>query len=129
MLPTSLQFSDISVAAQRIPVQMTLALRPTTGRWQLIGEVGLALDIWRFQGRAPEAHEQWRAMLGGGARVSCRHIGWGPVGPEVSLFASGFPKTHRFVAAPSGEVGTTNHLWIGASAGVVWDFSVTAAAR
>lgn len=128
-LPTSLQFPSTSVSAVRIPIELTFALRPTTGPWQLMGEAGLAVDLWRFRGRAPESDGQWRAMLGGIAKISACYFGWGRVGPSISLFVRGFPKEHRFVIAPLGDVGGSNQLWMGVRVGAAWDYPVTAAAR
>lgn len=123
-VPTSLDFAETSVDALRLPVELTLAVR-RPGRWRVVAEVGPALDLWRFRGRAPESQVQWRAMLGGVAKLSVGYFGWGGAGPWVSLLVSGFPRAHRFVVEPLGEVGQTRRLWLGARIGAAWDCCVT----
>jgi hypothetical protein len=128
-LPSSVELSETSVGAFRLPFELTLVLRPTTGHWRFTGEGGLAVNVWRFQGRAPGANEQWRAMLGGMAKVSGCYCAWQRTGLTVALSASGFPKVHRFQITPLGEAGRTSQLWFGVQAGVVWDLSVTDATQ
>lgn len=120
-LPTSLQFPDTTVDAVRLPLELTAAFRFGRDPWLFSSEAGLAVDIWRFQGIAPDADEQWRLMPGAVIKISSGYLGWGRVGPLVALSASAFPQEHRFILGPLGEVGQSNQLWIGAQVGVLWD--------
>jgi hypothetical protein len=129
LAPTVVSFGAVPVREQRFPFRVAAALRhKIVGPFELAGDLGVSFALLRLRGEDLDTIEPaTRLDVGGRAGVelslSSPASSWAPF---VALHLEYFPRPYEFEVGPLGRVGSTNHLWVGASAGLAWQ---TEAAR
>ena len=123
LAPTLVLLDGASARQQRFPGYLVarLRLRSMPGL-EVAFDAGLAAVLFQITGRdVVDAQSVLRADAGGRLSFECRLPALGAAGgwaPFVSLQAEYFPRTYRLLVDELGTVGTTPHLWLGASLGI-----------
>lgn len=121
LMSTMDTFGSVPVRQQRFPLSFAVtARRALSGSFE--GSVGLGASVVPLTLRAERlATGTSETRLDVGVRLALE-LGYAPahsrVAPFVSLHAEYFPRSYVLTVDPVGQIGSTNHLWIGASAGV-----------
>ncbi len=129
LAPTVVTFGAVPVRQQRCPFRAVATVRhKIPGPFELAGDLGLAFVILRLRGEGLDTvASATRLDVGGRAGLELGLVSppssWAPF---LALHVEYFPRPYQFDVGPLGRVGSTNHLWVGASVGLSWQ---TRAAR
>ncbi|HVV52298.1 MAG TPA: hypothetical protein VHO06_21695, partial [Polyangia bacterium] len=124
LAPTVSSFGSVAVREQRFPLAAVVSLgRELPRGLRLAGELGLAVVPFTLRGEgldtvAPATRLDVGARLGGELRLPllAEHLA-----PFIGLHAEYFPRDYAFAVDPLGDVGTSSHLWLGASLGAAFE--------
>jgi hypothetical protein len=123
LAPTVVTFGSVPVREQRSPFRVAAVGRLKVGsRFELGGELGLSFVLLRLRGEDLDTIEPaTRLDVGGRAALALTlwplASNWAPF---LALHGEYFPRPYEFEVGPLGQIGSTNRLWVGASAGVSW---------
>jgi hypothetical protein len=123
LAPTVVTFGSVPVRQQRFPVRVVATARHRVGgRFELAGELGLSFVLLRLRGEGLDTvASATRLDVGGRAGLELSLFSppssWAPF---LALHVEYFPRPYEFEVGPLGRVGSTNHLWVGASVGLCW---------
>jgi hypothetical protein len=123
LAPTVVTFGSVPVREQRSPFRVAAVVRHKVGsRFELGGDLGLSLVLLRLRGENLDTVEPaTRLDVGGRAALALTlwplASSWAPF---LAVHGEYFPRPYEFEVGPLGRIGSTNRLWLGASAGVSW---------
>ncbi len=123
LAPTVVTFGSVPVREQRSPFRVAAVVRQMVGgRFELGGELGLSVVLLRLRGEDLDTIDPaTRLELGGRAALGLTlwplASNWAPF---LAIHGEYFPRPYEFEVGPLGRIGSTNRLWVGASAGVSW---------
>ncbi len=104
----------------RVPLDLGLRLQRRAGPFALGGEIGVAAAVFHADGlntAMPQAGT--RLDIGGRVAIFLRCDRWSArAAPFVGLHALLFPWPYEIAVSPSGALGSTPALWLGASLGI-----------
>jgi hypothetical protein len=129
LAPTVVTFGSVAVHEQRFPFRVAAAVRhKMPGPFELAGDLGLSLVLLRLRSDALDTIDPaTRLDVGGRAGLALSLCAlasrWAPF---LDLHVEYFPRPYEFEVGPLGRIGSTERLWVGASAGLSWQ---TGAAR
>jgi len=122
--PSITTFAAIPVREQRFPMSVSATARwGRLGAFDLSSDLGIAVALLRLRAdeiggatTATRLDVGLRALLSvRGPTVTTRRAGFAPF---CSIHAEFFPRPYELDVAPLGRIGSTSHLWLGASAGL-----------
>jgi len=129
LAPTVVTFGSVPVRQQRFPFSVAATLRgKVRGPFELAGDLGFSFVVLRLRGEGLDTIDPaTRLDVGGRGGLALSLVSpasrWAPF---LALHVEYFPRPYEFEVGPLGRIGSTNHLWVGASAGLSWQ---TGAAR
>jgi hypothetical protein len=129
LAPTVVTFGSVPVHEQRFPFRFAAAVRhKIAGPFELAGELGLSFVLLRLRGEDLDTIDPaTRLDVGGRAGLALTMVSVGSSwAPYLAVHGEYFPRPYEFEVGPLGRIGSTNRLWVGASAGLSWQ---TKAAR
>jgi hypothetical protein len=124
LAPTDSKVSFVNVHHQRFPASLAVMARRALPRGLAVeGAAGLALVPFRLQadglGQSTPA-----TRVDAGLRLALQ-VRLPPLARGLTPFLGGhleyFPRPYVVDVAPIGDIGTTNRVWVGASAGIAFD--------
>jgi hypothetical protein len=124
LAPTVVTFATVPVREQRSPFRVAAVVRHKVGsRFELGGELGLSFVLLRLRGEDLDT-VQPATRLDVGGRAALDLTLW-PLASNwagfLAVHGEYFPRPYEFEVGPLGRIGSTNRLWVGASAGVSWE--------
>jgi hypothetical protein len=123
LAPTVVTVGTVDVRQQRFPSRVTASLRhKTSGSLEIAADVGVSFVVLRLRGEGLDTFEPaTRLDVGGRAGVELSLLSpassWAPF---LGLHLEYFPRPYEFEVGPLGRIGSTNSVWVGASAGISW---------
>ena len=131
LAPTESVVSSITVRQQRFPASLSvLARHALSDRAALTGAAGVALVPFTIRGEGlatsqPATRLDAGFRLAGAVelRMAPRFVGF------FALHAEYFPRAYDLNVDPSGGIGLTSRLWIGAAVGAAFDLRPVSPAK
>ena len=130
LAPTVVTFGSVPVREQRFPLRVAAAVRhkmpgPFRARGRSRSVVRSSEAPQRNAGHDRPGNASRRRRPSGPRAESA--VRWHRAGlPSLHLHVEYFPRPYEFEVGPLGRIGSTDRLWVGASAGLSWQ---TGAAR
>jgi hypothetical protein len=129
LAPAVVSFGSVPISEQRFPFRVAATVRSKIpGPFEVAGDVGLSFVLLRLRGNELDTIDPaTRLDVGGraGLALDLRSpaSSWAPF---LALHVEYFPRPYQLEVGPLGRIGSTERLWVGASAGLSWQ---TAAGR
>lgn len=123
LFPTTLRYDDAEVRAQWwLPLDAGARLQLVDGPYEIAVELGLTASVLSARGDGlPGAQRQSRLEVGGRGALVARTWWTESLGMYLSLNGLLFPRPYTFVVEPDETLGSTPHVWLGASLGLSVD--------
>jgi hypothetical protein len=121
LAPTEARYVSVPVRQQRFPLSLALTgRRNMSGALEAAVALGVALVPFTLRGSGLTAPEPAvRLDVGARLAIELRFPALSRrMTPFVDLHAEYFPRPYVIDVDPLGDIGTTGHLWVGASLGV-----------
>jgi hypothetical protein len=121
LAPTEARFASVPVRQQRFPLSLAVTgRRDLSGALEAAVALGVALVPFTLRGSGLTAPEPAvRLDVGARLAIELRFPALSRrMTPFVDLHAEYFPRPYVIDVDPLGDIGTTGHLWVGASLGV-----------
>jgi hypothetical protein len=122
--PTTKAFGSVPVRERRFPFSLSATARHALpARLAIAGDLGVALVPFTLQGQQLGAPAPaTRLDVGAHVAVALRLPPvWGWVAPVFDVHADYFPRTYELSVNPLGTIGSSSHLWLGASLGLSFE--------